>query len=112
MAAAPRLAPTPGLLTTDQTKRRFIINSLVQSENNYLDSLVRLVQDYQRPLEESNPPVLADTKVATMFYRVPQILQCHQQFRLALGEAVKNWDQVDRTNGKLGQYLIKIYHFI
>ena len=26
--------------------------------------------------------------------RVPEILQCHSQFRIALTEAVKNWDEV------------------
>ena len=26
--------------------------------------------------------------------RVPEILQCHSQFRIALAEAVKNWDEV------------------
>ena len=84
---------------------RFIMNSLVQSENNYLDSLSRLVSslinfviiiiinffikiwfiittntivtlvyphqvnDYKKPLEESNPPILPEAKVETMFYR-------------------------------------------
>ena len=78
------------------------MNSLVQSENNYLDSLSRLVSslinfviinlfikiwfiittntivtlvyphqvnDYKKPLEESNPPILPEAKVETMFYR-------------------------------------------
>ena len=89
MAAPPALPPPPMLMSPDQTKRRFIMNSLVQSENNYLDSLNRLVNDYKKPLEESNPPILTDSKVATMFYRVPEILQCHSQFRIALTEAVK-----------------------
>ena len=31
-----------------------------------------------------------------MFYRVPEILQCHSQFRIALSEAVKNWDEEER----------------
>ena len=26
--------------------------------------------------------------------RVPEILQCHSQVRIALAEAVKNWDEV------------------
>ena len=94
MAAPPAMPPPPELMSRDQTKRRFIMNSLVQSENNYLDSLNRLVSDYKRPLEESNPPILTDSKVATMFYRVPEILQCHSQFRIALTEAVKHWDEV------------------
>ena len=100
MAAPPSLPPTPAIMTSDQTKRRFIINSLVQSENNYLESLNRLMTDYKVPLEESSPPILSEAKVATMFYRVPEILQIHSQFRIALSEAVKNWDEVrtEQTN--------------
>ena len=94
MAAPPSLPPTPSIMSADQTKRRFIINSLVQSENNYLESLNRLMTDYKVPLEESSPPILSEAKVATMFYRVPEILQIHSQFRIALSEAVKNWDEV------------------
>lgn len=94
MSAPPSLPPPPSLMSPDQTKRRFIINSLVQSENNYLDSLNRLMADYKVPLEESNPPILSDSKVATMFYRVPEILQIHSQFRIALSEAIKHWDEV------------------
>merc|ERR1719219_2330790 len=96
MAAPPSLPPTPSIMTPDQTKRRFIINSLVQSENNYLESLNRLMTDYKVPLEESSPPILSEAKVATMFYRVPEILQIHSQFRIALSEAVKNWDEDDK----------------
>ena len=81
------------------------MNSLVQSENNYLESLTRLVSDYKKPLEESNPPILTDSKVATMFYRVPEILQCHSQFRIALTEAVKNWDEVRSKTKNINTYL-------
>ena len=94
MAAPPSLPPPPTLMSPDQTKRRFIINSLVQSENNYLESLNRLITDYKKPLEESNPPILSESKVSTMFHRVPEILQVHSQFRIALSDAIKNWDEV------------------
>ena len=90
------LPSPPMLMSPGQTKRRFIINSLVQSENNYLDSLTRLVYDYKKPLEGSKPPILSDSKVATLFYMVPEILQCHFHFRIGLGEAVKNWDKVSQ----------------
>jgi hypothetical protein len=33
-------------------------------------------------------------QVATIFYRVAEILQCHSIFRIALAEAVRKWDQV------------------
>ena len=90
----PSLPPTPLYLTAEQTKRRHIINSLVHSENNYLTSLKRLVNDYKVPLEESNPPILSQAKVDTLFHGVKEILQCHTQFRIALTDAVLMWDKV------------------
>lgn len=31
-----------------------------------------------------------------MFHRVPEILQCHLLFRIALVEAIKNWDKEEK----------------
>ena len=93
-SAPPCLPPTPLFLTTEQTKRRHIISSLVISENNYLTSLRRLVKDYKQTLEESNPPILSQAKVDVLFHKVEDILTCHSQFRMALSEAVLKWDEV------------------
>ena len=38
--------------------------------------------------------VVSIKKVLIVMDRVPEILQCHSQFRIALAEAVKNWDEV------------------
>ena len=91
---APALPPAPLLMTAEQTKRRHIINSLVVSENNYLASLHRLVNDYKVPLEETSPPILSQAKVDILFHKVEDILTCHTKFRLALTEAVSNCDKV------------------
>ena len=90
----PSLPPPPLFLSPEQTKRRHIISSLVVSENNYLASLTRLVTDYKLPLEESNPPILSQAKVDILFHKLDNILSCHQQFRVALTEAILVWDQV------------------
>ena len=92
----PSLPPTPLYLTAEQTKRRHIVNSLVHSENNYLTTLKRLVNDYKVPLEESSPPVLSQAKVDILFHRVKDILHCHTQFRTALTAAVQKWDKVQQ----------------
>ena len=97
-SAPPCLPPTPLFLTTEQTKRRHIISSLVISENNYLTSLRRLVNDYKQTLEESNPPILSQAKVDVLFHKVEDILTCHSQFRMALSEAVLKWDDVQMTD--------------
>ena len=109
---APQMPTMPASLTPEQQKRRHIVASLVHSENSYVATLQRLVnvslcnhaitllepskvnvnsflQDYKRPLEESSPPILSSSKVDILFHRVPEILQCHLLFRIALSEAIR-----------------------
>ena len=69
----PTLPPAPSNLNSAQLKRRHIISSLVLSENNYVASLQRLVNDYKKPLEDSNPPILSPSKVSILFHFVSYI---------------------------------------
>ncbi|KAG8212722.1 hypothetical protein J437_LFUL019644 [Ladona fulva] len=89
----PALPPPPPGLTAEQIKRRHIVAAIVHSENSYVATLQRLNNDYKRPLEESSPPILSAQKISTLFHRVPEILQCHSMFRIALAESVRNWDR-------------------
>eukprot|EP00095_Tigriopus_kingsejongensis_P003352 maker-scaffold787_size97196-snap-gene-0.12 protein:Tk03352 transcript:maker-scaffold787_size97196-snap-gene-0.12-mRNA-1 annotation:"rho guanine nucleotide exchange factor 10" len=98
----PLLPSLPPNLAPEQQKRRHIVASLVHSENNYVATLQRLVNDYKKPLEESHPPILSQPKVQTLFHKVPEILQCHLLFRIALSEAIKNWD----TDEKIGDVFV------
>ncbi|XP_023013689.1 uncharacterized protein isoform X3 [Leptinotarsa decemlineata] len=92
----PSLPQPPPDLTPLQLKRRMIVAAIVHSENSYIATLQRLVNDYKKPLEESNPPVLSSSKIQTLFHRLPEILQCHTLFRIALAECVRNWDRDER----------------
>lgn len=71
---APSLPPAPTGLNPQQLKRRHIVAAIVHSENSYVATLQRLVNDYKKPLEESNPPILSSTKIATLFHRLPEIV--------------------------------------
>lgn len=53
-------------------------------------------QDYKKPLEESSPAILSSGKIGTLFHRVPEILQCHSIFRLALAECARSWDREEK----------------
>ncbi|XP_017761572.1 PREDICTED: rho guanine nucleotide exchange factor 10-like protein isoform X2 [Eufriesea mexicana] len=92
----PTLPPTPPNLTPQQLKRRHIVAAIVHSENSYVSTLQRLVNDYKKPLEESSPPILSQAKIATLFHRLPEILQCHTLFRIALAECVRSWDKDEK----------------
>ncbi|KAF7989094.1 hypothetical protein HCN44_007404 [Aphidius gifuensis] len=94
--APPTLPPAPPNLTPQQLKRRHIVAAIVHSENSYVATLQRLVNDYKKQLEESSPPVLSQTKIATLFHRLPEILQCHTLFRIALAECVRSWDKDEK----------------
>ncbi|KAF2898499.1 hypothetical protein ILUMI_07670 [Ignelater luminosus] len=92
----PTLPPPPPNLTPQQLKRRMIVAAIVHSENSYVATLQRLVNDYKKPLEESSPPILSGSKINMLFHRLPEILQCHTLFRIALAESVRNWDRDER----------------
>ncbi|GAA6107322.1 rho guanine nucleotide exchange factor 10-like protein isoform X1 [Tachysurus ichikawai] len=91
----PELSPMPEGLTSQQTVRRHILGSIIQSEISYLDSLRRILQDYQKPLLEAEPHILSNRKIQPIFYRVKEILQCHAMFQIALVSRVAEWDQVE-----------------
>uniref|UniRef100_A0A1I8Q594 DH domain-containing protein n=2 Tax=Stomoxys calcitrans TaxID=35570 RepID=A0A1I8Q594_STOCA len=101
----PMLPPAPPGLSQQQLKRRHIVSAIVHSENSYVATLQRLVNDYKKPLEESSPPVLSATKINTLFHRLPDILQSHQLFRIALAECVRNWDRDE----KLGDCFVSAF---
>ncbi|KAK6303600.1 hypothetical protein J4Q44_G00260540 [Coregonus suidteri] len=88
----PQLSPMPEGLTTQQIIRRHIIGSIVQSERSYVDSLKRILVEYQKPLLEPEGRILSDKKVRPIFYRLREILQCHSMFQIALASRVAEWD--------------------
>lgn len=47
-------------------------------------------------MEESSPPILSQSKITTLFHRLPEILQCHTLFRIALAECVRSWDKDEK----------------
>lgn len=86
----------PEGLTQEQLKRRYILSSIVESENSYINSLQRLINEYKKPLEDSAPTILSQNKINVIFYRLEQILQCHAIFGIALNQCVREWDQKER----------------
>ncbi|KAL1466989.1 hypothetical protein MTO96_005861 [Rhipicephalus appendiculatus] len=79
-----------------QKKRRFIVHNIVESENSYVGTLQRLILDFKRPLMASQPPLVSQRKVDTMFFRLEEIMQCHTLFGIALNQCICEWDQQER----------------
>ncbi|XP_053489679.1 rho guanine nucleotide exchange factor 10 isoform X1 [Ictalurus furcatus] len=90
----PVLGPAPEGLSQQQVVRRCILESILESEKNYLDSLKRILEHYEKPLQELEPRLLSERKCKAVFYRVREILQCHAMFQIALASRVADWDQL------------------
>ncbi|XP_075590489.1 rho guanine nucleotide exchange factor 10-like protein isoform X1 [Dermatophagoides farinae] len=91
-----QLPEIPGELSKEQLKRRYIIGSIVDSENSYINSLQRIINLYKKPLEESSPSILSQNKINIIFHRLEQILQCHTIFGIALSQCVREWDEKEQ----------------
>ncbi|XP_042589952.1 rho guanine nucleotide exchange factor 10-like protein isoform X1 [Cyprinus carpio] len=91
-----QLGPMPDGLSSLQIVRRHILGSIVQSERSYLDSLKRILQEYQRPLMEAEPRILSVRKIRPIFFRLWEIVQCHSMFQIALASRVAEWDSCEK----------------
>ncbi|KAJ8257576.1 hypothetical protein GJAV_G00187170 [Gymnothorax javanicus] len=91
----PELCPMPEGLSSQQVVRRHILGSIVQSERSYLESLKRVLQEYQKPLLEADPRILSSRKIRPIFFRLREILQCHSMFQIALSSRVAEWDHAE-----------------
>uniref|UniRef100_A0A3B4ZJ80 Rho guanine nucleotide exchange factor 10-like protein n=1 Tax=Stegastes partitus TaxID=144197 RepID=A0A3B4ZJ80_9TELE len=92
----PQLSPMPEGLSSQQVVRRLILSSILQSENSYLDSLKRVLQEYQKPLLDPQTLIINPKKVRQIFYRLQEIHQCHSMFQIALGCRVAEWDDSEK----------------
>ncbi|XP_076835271.1 rho guanine nucleotide exchange factor 10 isoform X2 [Brachyhypopomus gauderio] len=89
----PVLSPAPEGLSQQQVVRRCILESILESEKNYLDALKRILE-YEKPLLQIEPQLLSRRKCKVAFLRVRDILQCHALFQIALASRVADWDQL------------------
>ncbi|XP_076133497.1 rho guanine nucleotide exchange factor 10-like protein isoform X3 [Alosa pseudoharengus] len=91
----PQLSPMPEGLSSQQIVRRHILGSIIDSERSYLESLKRILQEYQKPLLEAEPKILNPKKIQPIFYRLKEIAQCHSMFQIALASRVSEWDATE-----------------
>ncbi|KAM9707401.1 rho guanine nucleotide exchange factor 10 isoform 2-T3 [Menidia menidia] len=91
----PVLCPAPEGLSQQQLVRRCILESILDSEKNYLDALKRILEQYEKPLSQIEPRLLSDRKLKMTFHRVREILQCHFLFQIALASRVAEWDSLE-----------------
>uniref|UniRef100_A0A4W5QUC2 DH domain-containing protein n=1 Tax=Hucho hucho TaxID=62062 RepID=A0A4W5QUC2_9TELE len=91
-----QLSPMPEGLNSQQVVRRHILGSIIQSERSYLESLRRILEEYQRPLLEADPRILSPRKIRPVFYRLREITQCHSMFQIALASRVAEWESSEK----------------
>uniref|UniRef100_A0A8C2JPB5 Rho guanine nucleotide exchange factor (GEF) 10-like a n=1 Tax=Cyprinus carpio TaxID=7962 RepID=A0A8C2JPB5_CYPCA len=91
--SAPILTPLP-LIEKNPIQERSNYTFLI--ERSYLDSLKRILQEYQRPLMEAEPRILSVRKIRPIFFRLWEIVQCHSMFQIALASRVAEWDSCEK----------------
>ncbi|KAM4692986.1 rho guanine nucleotide exchange factor 10 isoform 2-T2 [Discoglossus pictus] len=89
------MSPMPEGLSQQQVVRRYILGAIVESEKNYVDSLKRILEQYEKPLCDMEPKLLSERKLKIVFYRIKEILQCHSLFQIALASRVSEWDTAE-----------------
>lgn len=65
-------------------------------ELNLTADLLRVPQEYQKPLLEPQNWILSPRKVRHIFYRMQEIHQCHSMFQIALASRVAEWDHSEK----------------
>ena len=70
----PILPPTPLFMPPEQTKRRFILNSLIQSENNYLGKSLKFF--YKKIVSILPKKWFQISKVRSLSFKVYNIRAC------------------------------------
>ncbi|XP_043929440.1 rho guanine nucleotide exchange factor 10 isoform X2 [Protopterus annectens] len=86
------MTPMPEGLSQQQVVRRGILGSIVDSEKNYIGYLKQILEQYEKPLSETEPKLLSERKLKVVFYQIKEILQCHSLFQIALASRVAEWD--------------------
>ena len=50
-------------------------------------------QEYEKPLREAKPPIISRKAINTIFFKIRDILQCHNMFHIELAECINVWDE-------------------
>lgn len=90
--SGPRLKEAPPHLKHHQIQRRHIIETILNSECSYIESLERLDLQYRKALLDARPQIISPDIVDKIFYKIDEILQCHRLFQIALAAIVDDWD--------------------
>ncbi|KAK7094017.1 hypothetical protein V1264_007693 [Littorina saxatilis] len=87
----PALPPPPPGLSDSETKRRCVVELTISSERSYIDSLERIVQEYEKQILEVIPHPKAH--VRSVFRESREILNHHKMFQIQLSDTVRSWDK-------------------
>ncbi|GFS22585.1 rho guanine nucleotide exchange factor 10 [Elysia marginata] len=90
----PELPPCPEGLSENQTKRRMIIDLIISSERSYLESLERVIKDFERAILGFIPGLKSSLR--PVFMEMREIISHHKMFQIELAESVKNWDRDEK----------------
>ncbi|XP_071951470.1 rho guanine nucleotide exchange factor 17-like [Antedon mediterranea] len=80
-----------------QDIRLQVANSMLHTEQSYVQSLETLVKNYYEPLKSPENSGICDPSIVDiMFYKVPEILHNHRLFLRQLQPRVKEWNEIQK----------------
>ncbi|KAL4221100.1 guanine nucleotide exchange factor 10-like protein [Mactra antiquata] len=84
----PSLPVNEGSISQNQVKLRGVLQSLIDSETNYIKSLERLKNVYK----ETILSLTKKAEVKVTFQKVEEIVSIHQMFQIEFSDKLKNWN--------------------
>lgn len=69
-------------------------------------------QEYEKPLLDERSHILSKSTVKTVFYKIRDILQCHNMFHIELSEHIKTWDEDERIGNIFTASVGSNFHFL
>eukprot|EP01134_Creolimax_fragrantissima_P008200 CFRG8200T1 len=103
MSATRNVETTNHQSNKNHVRRKHIVEEILQTENNYVDQLVALVQLFKRPLENartSHVPEIDPKEIEQLFSSIEQIFKINLSLLSQLTAKLKNWSS-DETIGDI-----------
>ncbi|KAL8623740.1 hypothetical protein ACOMHN_040086 [Nucella lapillus] len=90
----PELPPAPPGLSESQKKCRCVVELTIASERSYIDSLDRIVTEYEKAILEVIPN--PKSYVRAVLREAKEILNHHKMFQIELADTVRKWDAQEK----------------
>lgn len=90
----PVLPPAPEGLSEIERKRRLIVEQIIKSEQSYLESLERILKEYEKTVLEFIHN--SKSRLKHVFAPMRDIISHHKMFQIEMSESARKWNEEDK----------------